>query len=236
MANSDCLECRDRSISSTVDNQELFHCELQPIHDWTNEEFDYLNKIKENKKDLRLITFHMASSCDEPILVNKKFELGGKNYSRAEMIKNTQENFSKIKEIFGASVKIAVENNNYYKTDAYKYITDAEFITEVVISNKINFLFDIAHARVTCYNQDINFDKYKANLPLDKMIQVHICSFGIDKENNMAFDAHNYPNEEELLNVKNLISSYKDIKYLTVEYYRDIENLELSLKKVKELV
>ena len=26
--NSDCLECRDRSIDSKEENQELFHCEL----------------------------------------------------------------------------------------------------------------------------------------------------------------------------------------------------------------
>jgi len=52
----------------------------------------------------------------------------------------------------------------------------------------------------------------------------------------MAFDAHNYPDEEELLEVKKLISSYQDVKYLTVEYYKDIENLEKSLKEVKEMI
>ncbi len=42
---SDCLECRDRSIDSTAPNQELFHCELQPIHEWSKAELDYLLKI-----------------------------------------------------------------------------------------------------------------------------------------------------------------------------------------------
>jgi len=234
--NSDCLECRDRSIESEESNQELFHCELQPIHNWSDEEFDYIQKIKNIKKDLKLITFHMASSCDKPTISNGVFELGGKQYSKEELLINAEYNFTKIKKIFGSDIIIAVENNNYYNTDAYKYITAADFISKIVYDNNINFLFDIAHAKVTCYNQNINFEKYKANLPLDKMIQIHICSFDINKERDMAFDAHNYPDQEELLEVKKLISSYQDVKYLTVEYYRDVENLEKSLKEVRRLV
>jgi len=233
---SDCLECRDRSIESSEPNQELFHCELQPIHDWGDKEFDYLQQIKDTKKDLKLIAFHMASSCDAPVVINNMFELGGKEYSKGELFLNAKNNFTKIKQIFGKDIKIGIENNNYYPTDAYKYITNPEFISKVVYENDINFLFDIAHAKVTCYNQDINFEKYKNSLPLDKMIQIHICSYAIDKDKGMAFDAHNYPDDEELLNVKKLITNYKDIKYLTVEYYRDIENLEKSLKEVKKLV
>ena len=42
---SDCLECRDQTIQSNISNQELFHCELQPIHIWGKKEFKYLNNI-----------------------------------------------------------------------------------------------------------------------------------------------------------------------------------------------
>lgn len=233
---SDCLECRDRSIESHEKQQELFHCELQPIHKWANKEFEYLQTIKNTKEDLKLITFHMASSCDNPIIKNNMFELGGNEYSEEELLINAKYNFEKIKKIFGDDIIIAVENNNYYPTYAYKYITDTYFISKVVYDNDINFLFDIAHAKVTCYNQNINFEKYKEQLPLDKMIQIHICSYDIDTAKNMAFDAHNYPDDDELAEVKKLISNYKDVKYLTVEYYRDIENLEKSLKKIKEII
>ena len=234
--NSDCLECRDRSVESMASNQELFHSELQPIHKWSDEEFIYLQKIKDTKKDLKLITFHMASSCDKPIIKNGMFEVGGKEYSKEEMLVNAKNNFFKIQQIFGSDIMIGVENNNYYNTDAYKYITDPKFISKIVYDHKINFLFDIAHAKVTCYNQNINFEKYKSNLPLDKMIQIHICSYDIDHDKDVAFDAHNYPDRDELLEVEKLISNYKDVKYLTVEYYRDIENLEKSLKEVRRLV
>ncbi|MBT5400081.1 DUF692 family protein, partial [bacterium] len=162
--------------------------------------------------------------------------LGGREYTRKEMKSFAKNNFLKIKNIFGNSVEIAIENNNYYPTEAYRDVTEAGFISEIVNENNLRFLFDIAHAKVTCFNKNINFEKYKRELPLDRVIQVHICTYGIDDELNQAYDAHSYPNDEELLEVSKIITECKNVKYLTVEYYRDIENLEISLKRVKELV
>ena len=233
---SDCLECRDRSIDSIESKQELFHCELQPIHEWGNGEYDYLERIYELKQNLRLVTFHIASSCDDPITVNNRFELGGKQYEEAEMLTNSEYNISIVKEIFGPNVKIAVENNNYYPTEAYKHITDAQFISKLVYMNDIDFLFDIAHAKVTCFNKNINYERYKRELPLDRVIQLHICSYAVNNMMGQAYDAHNYPDEEEFLEVDKIISEFKSVKYLTVEYYRDIERLEISLQKVRGLI
>jgi len=236
--NSDVLECRDKSVDyeNHINKQELFHCELQPIHEWGDKEWSFLQKIKDAKPNLKLLTLHLASCCDKPSLNGRMFELGGKEYTRIEMKDFAKINFTKIKNIFGDSVDIAIENNNYYPTDAYRDVTEAGFISEIVNENNLRFLFDIAHAKVTCFNKNINFEKYKKELPLDKIIQLHICTYNIDNKLNHAYDAHNYPNDEELLEVSKIISEYENIKYLTVEYYRDIENLEISLKKVKELV
>ena len=235
--NSDVLECRDRSIDydNYIDKQELFHCELQPIHEWGDVEWRFLQKIKDTKPNLKLLTLHSASCCDKPLINGRMFELGGREYTREEMKSFAKINFLKIKDIFGNSVEIAIENNNYYPTEAYRDVTEAGFISEIVNENNLRFLFDIAHAKVTCFNKNINFEKYKRELPLDRVIQVHICTYGIDDELNQAYDAHSYPNDEELLEVSKIIEKYENVKYLTVEYYRDIENLEISLKRVKEL-
>ena len=236
--NSDVLECRDRSIDydNYIDKQELFHCELQPIHEWGDVEWRFLQKIKDTKPNLKLLTLHSASCCDKPLINGRMFELGGREYTREEMKSFAKINFLKIKDIFGNSVEIAIENNNYYPTEAYRDVTEAGFISEIVNENNLRFLFDIAHAKVTCFNKNINFEKYKRELPLDRVIQVHICTYGIDDELNQAYDAHSYPNDEELLEVSKIIEKYENVKYLTVEYYRDIENLEISLEKVKGLV
>jgi len=214
---------------------------LEPIHILKEEDFKYLEDIKSQKKDLKLITFHMATSCTQPKLEYTKiksgmFELGGYSYSKEEMLNNAKDNFKKIKDIFGDEIKIAVENNNYYPTEAYKYITDENFISEVVNKNNIYFLFDIAHAQVTAHNKRISFEDYKSGLPLDRVVQLHICSPDIDSISNLAYDAHNYPDEFKLNEVKNLIKEYPHIQYLTVEYYRDIENLIKSINKFKEMI
>lgn len=232
---SDCLECRDRSIDDKSYSQELFHCELQPIHEWHEEEWSYLEKIKNIKEDLKLISFHMASNCSDPIIEDGMFQIGGKIYTEEEMQTNAKYNFSKIKKIFGEDIAIAVENNNYYPSDAYAIITEGSFISKIVYENNLYFLFDIAHAKVTCYNKNINYEVYKNTLPLDKAIQLHICTYDIDYDRNMAYDAHLFPDDEELIEVKKNIEKY-NIKYLTVEYYKDINNLKESLNKVRGLI
>ena len=236
--NSDVLECRDRSIDydNYIDKQELFHCELQPIHEWGDVEWRFLQKIKDTKPNLKLLTLHSASCCDKPLINGRMFELGGREYTREERKNFAKNNFLKIKNIFGNSVEIAIENNNYYPTEAYRDVTEAGFISEIVNENDLRFLFDIAHAKVTCFNKNINFEKYKSELPLDRIIQVHICTYSIDNELNQAYDAHSYPNDEELLEVSKIIAKFENVKYLTVEYYRDIENLERSLNDVKRVV
>ena len=159
--NSDVLECRDRSIDyeNHINKQELFHCELQPIHEWGNAEWRFLQKIKDTKPNLKLLTLHSASCCDKPLLNGRMFELGGREYTRKEMKSFAKNNFLKIKNIFGNSVEIAIENNNYYPTEAYRDVTEAGFISEIVNENDLRFLFDIAHAKVTCFNKNINFEK-----------------------------------------------------------------------------
>lgn len=235
---SDLLECRDKSIGygNHVNKQELFHCEIQPIHELDETDWAYLHKIKDTKPNLKLLTFHLASCCDKPLIEGRMFKLGGREYTRKEMIEFAKNNVAKIKNIFGERVDIAVENNNYYPTAAYKNVTEASFISEIVNDNGLKFLLDIAHAKITCFNKNINYEKYKKELPLDKITQIHICGYSIDDDLNQAYDAHNYPNNKELLEVSEIISEYEGIKYLTVEYYKEIENLKKSLENLKDLI
>lgn len=238
LENSDLLECRDRSIDYNEYNtkQELYHCDLQPIHEWKNAEWKLLEKVKLTKPNLKLITFHLASCCDNPSILKGKFEVGGKVYTSAEMKSFAKKNFYQIKKLFGSKIDIGVENNNFYDTDAYRDITNPDFISQIVNDNNIKFLFDIAHAKVTCFNKNINYFDYKKNLPLDKIIQIHLSGYDINKDIQEAFDAHNLPNNEDFLETQKIISEFNTLKYLTVEFYRDIEDLKLALKTVKKIL
>ena len=71
-------------------------------------------------------------------------------------------------------ISISVENNNYYKTEAYDYVTDPDFISSIVYDNDINFLFDISHARISAYNSGVDYCEYLLKLPLNRVNQIHI--------------------------------------------------------------
>ncbi len=232
-AHSDVLECRDHSVKHAPHLHEVFHCELQPIHQLSQKDFEYLRQIKQEKKTLRLISFHMASCFDAPVIQNAVFQPGGKEYSREEMLACAKNNFHQIKSIFGKEIKLAVENNNYYPTEAYKVITQPDFIKQIVEENEIYFLFDIAHSKVSSHNAGISYPEYVNGLPLNKCIQLHICKYGIN-ETGSAFDAHYPPDNDDMKEVIEYAKKHTTIEYLTIEYYKDAALLVQLLKDLKK--
>ena len=100
--------------------------------------------------------------------------------------------------------------------------------------NDLYFLYDIAHSIVSSKNMGVPFEEYISKLPLDRMIQVHICNSDVD-ETGLAYDAHKAPTDEELEILKTLLK-YPNLKYFTVEYYKDIDILIESLEKVRKVI
>lgn len=229
---SDCLECRDHSFKNKNKFQELFHCEFQPIHIFSQKQINYLREIKAIKPELKLISFHIASCFEKPSVIGNKFFPKGVKISKDNLYSNAKINFQVLRKIFGKRVTLAVENNNYYKTEAYDYVTEPEFISKIVEENEINFLLDIAHAKISAFNFEIDYLEYLNKLPLDKMIQIHIAKPGFNDLKEI-FDAHNMPSKKELDEVIFLIKKFPNVKYLTVEYYKNVNHLIKFLKELR---
>jgi len=232
---SDCLEVRERSLDSEWDNQHLFHIDIDLPHDWDYKIRDYLQKAFEKKPQLSLVTLQTTCCCESKNIVDGIAQLDGKLYNREEMLDNAKINTNWLKSKLDRHVKIGIENNNYYPTPAYDIVTDGDFITDIINQNNLCLLLDIAHAMVTAHNKKINYDEYLETLPLDKMIQLHICQPGLSG-NGMAYDAHDEPNDEMLFNVLSLIKEYPNIKYLTIEYYKDKDILINSINNLRNLI
>lgn len=232
---SDCLECRDHSIDKDLKSQELFHCDLQPIHKFSKKDIDTLIRIKSKKLDLKLISFHLASCYKKPKVKKGIFYPNGVKTSIEELKYNAQVNLSRIKEIFGKNISISVENNNYYKTEAYDYITDPDFISSIVYDNDINFLFDISHAKISASNSGVDFDEYLSKLPLNRVNQIHISKEDINSKGEV-FDAHELPSDEDNKEIIKFIKKYKTLKYITVEYYKDPFKLLNYLTRLKKII
>ena len=233
--NSDNLEYRDHSEKPDLLNQEVYHCDIQPIHEFNASDYSLLNKIKTEHKNLKLISFHLASCYKEPKLLNNVFYPNGKKIKKKELIENAQRNITFIKNFFNNSVKIAVENNNHLLSEAYDYVTDPQFINKIVNDNEIYFLFDISHARISSYNLNLDYRDYILNLPLERIIQIHLSKEIITPE-GLMYDAHEIPDHSDLLELKRLIKKYKGIKYVTVEYYKNMDVLLNFLVKLKKMI
>jgi uncharacterized protein (UPF0276 family) len=158
---SDCLECRHRTVDNQLGRQEAFHCDLQPIHKLAEEDFQYLERVRDSKPELKLVSFHLASCYQNPALVQDTYRPQGRLLGRREMLENAEANLRHIRGIFGDGVCVAVENNNYYPMGAYEIVTDGDFITELVRGNDIRFLFDTSHARITSFYRGVSFESYR---------------------------------------------------------------------------
>ena len=230
---SDCLECRDRSVASLRDHQELFHFEAELIHKWSDAERTFIQSAILDRPDLQFVTFHAASCCSDPILDGYQYGVGGTIYSREQMLDNALENIKWLRSFIPSSIEIGIENNNYYPTPAYDHVTDGDFLSEIVTTNNIRFLFDIAHAYVTAHNKNISYKTYVESLPLHVISQVHVCKSGIG-DGDIAVDLHLPPDEKELSEVQALVQKHPSLRYVTIEYYQDVSILLAILREYRD--
>lgn len=234
VSHSDCLECRDHSPKeNNLQLHELFHFEMQIIHEITEEGFSYIEDTFRTKPHLKLVSFHVASCFDKPLLIDGVFQPGGREFSYDEMQETAAGNIARIKSFMPPGTLICVENNNYLDSPAYRYVIDARFLNDIVTKNDIYFLYDIAHAHISAINMGITFEEYFSGLPISRTRQVHICKFGMVSE-TQAFDAHYAPDEMIFGELKEILLGH-DIKYVTVEYYKETEGLIRSLQYLQNL-
>ena len=231
---SDFLEIRYRTINLNFKNEKFFHVDEDITLPWTkNFKLKFENIIKK-KKNLKYLTFQSSRCCLNEQIKKHFFIISGRKFSRKEMLVEAKKNMNWLNQKFNSKFTIGLENNNYYPSKAYNIIADADFISQVVRENKMFFLFDIAHAKVTAANKDIDYQNYIDQLPLDLMKQIHICRPFIKKKN--AKDTHFLPNKEIFDEIKFLANKYKKLKFFTIEYYKDPDKLVNNIKKLKKIL
>ena len=189
---SDCLEVRERNIKLSFPNEFLFHFDVDLTLPWDQKQKEYIYYCIKQKKKLKLVTFQSTRCCLTVNIVNGVYHPRGELFTPDQMIKFSNENINWLKSFLKSNVSIGLENNNYFPTPAYKFVTDGDFISKVLTSNNIYFLLDIAHAIITSRNRNIAYSKYLKSLPLKKIIQLHICSPFVQKK-GLAIDSHDIP-------------------------------------------
>ncbi len=233
---SDCLELREQNISFKSEKVELFHCDLEPTKKWKTKDQQFIYEVISQHPNLQLISFHLASCYEAPVTKDFMFLPGGNKLNVCQMKQNAQVNLQFMKENF-EHLSFAIENNNYYPTDAYEYICNPHFINEIVNDNNLYFLLDIAHAKISAHNLNLPFYEYMHALPLSKIIQIHITGYQDTEKGRIARDEHLYPSKDNWSTVKKIISRHREnLRYLTVEYYSDYEKLLQAITELKQKI
>jgi uncharacterized protein (UPF0276 family) len=129
--------------------------------------------------------------------------------------------------------EIAVENLNYYDTGAYEIVCRPDYICDFVNKKQIKFLLDLAHAKVSAYNLGIEFSEYLKSLPLNKAIEIHLSRAVISGRE--MIDAHEAMREEDFFEFQRIKVMTKP-KYLVIEYYKDIGQLEENYDQLKRII
>lgn len=232
LESSDYLELRHYKIKHIKNNKILFHhSDLQLNFKFTNKEISDLKTILNKYKNIKYVSFHVASCYRNPVL-NKLniFEKGNNKIKSDQMIENAKFNMKILKNYF-PKINISIENNNYYRTGAYEIVCDPYFLSDFINSLNISFLFDYSHSLISSYNLNMNFKTYFQNLPINKINQIHL-SRPIIKD-NFYYDSHFLPIIDNF--TKDLLS-LKNLKFITVEYYKNVNNLLKINEKLKSII
>ena len=71
-------------------------------------------------------------------------------------------------------VPLLLENLDYNATGAYEHICEPDFIRTVLEATDTYFLLDLSHAQVSASRLGFALDDYLAQLPLERVRQLHI--------------------------------------------------------------
>ncbi len=151
---------------------------------------------------------------------------------------------------------LALEILNYYPTGAYENVCHPEIIREILLAHDIYLLVDLGHAEVTCFNLGIDMEVFLKQLPVEKIKQVHLSKPAVSTPQSFpakvidqlsrliprlpdqfAYDAHQLPDQKQMETALRLLTqSPLEQTYITIEYYKDVNNLLNSYKALKEIV
>jgi hypothetical protein len=131
------------------------------------------------------------------------------------------------------SMPILIENLDYNPTQAYEYVCDPDFIQKVLSETDTYLLFDLAHARVTSHAFGISVEDYIAQLPLEKIRQIHLNCPGW-REGRLV-DAHLALEEDDYQLFEQILSRCQPWS-VTLEYNHDSENILSQIRQLRDFL
>jgi uncharacterized protein (UPF0276 family) len=132
-----------------------------------------------------------------------------------------------------SDIPLLLENLDYNPGGAYESVCEPGFITQVLDVTGAGLLLDLAHARVSAAAFAIPVEDYLAQLPLDRVRQIHLNRPGM--KDGRLYDTHEALDEEDYGLLEAVLKKCRPWA-VTLEYNRDSATLQEQLVQVAALV
>jgi uncharacterized protein DUF692 len=130
---------------------------------------------------------------------------------------------------------VLAENMPRWEESRPAYIVDPAFIRGVVEEAGCHFLLDLAHARVSACNLGQDARDYIAQLPLDRLVEIHVSGPRPSPEDGRLTDAHQ-PLQREDYALLAWVLERTSPRAVTLEYIRDRPQLEEQLRRLRRML
>jgi uncharacterized protein (UPF0276 family) len=131
-------------------------------------------------------------------------------------------------------VPVILENLDYNPTGAYEHICTPDFIAATIDATGAGMLLDLAHARVSAAALGLTIGEYLAQLPLDRVRQLHVSSPRPRDDGTLA-DVHEVLLEDDYRLIAELVVRCRPA-VLTLEYSRDEAELLSQVGRLRALL
>jgi uncharacterized protein (UPF0276 family) len=99
--------------------------------------------------------------------------------------------------------------------DHYPYIMP-EQLSRLLVENDVSFLLDLTHAKITAKYRGFNIHDYIRQLPLDRVVEIHVNGSGYDKD-GFPTDTHQAMEKEDY-KLLDWVLNYTNPEVVTLEY------------------
>ena len=131
-----------------------------------------------------------------------------------EVVEKTVSNIKTIKEKI-PNRPFLVENITYYLPLPVSTMSESSFITKVLEGADCGLLLDINNVYVNSKNLRFDAHKFLLELPLERVVQVHIAGF--EPQQDLIIDSHDSPVAGEVWELLDFLVQHSPVKAISLE-------------------
>ena len=141
-----------------------------------------------------------------------------------EIHRLSREKIEALRARLGPRCQIGVENLNYYDTGAYDDVCEPEFYNDICESCNVRLVLDIAHAQISAWNMNQDFNRYLSRFSPSLISEIHISKIGY-ADDQTAVDQHDPPEDSEFGVLYELLANIIEPVDVVIEFYMDPRKL-----------